>query len=201
MDKKTTYDNLRSEIIFLIQRRDTYQLAAYTMVTTLWTLAFSQGISWLAMIPPVVLIPLARKICDCGYAMESLSAYMYVCLETREVWDWEYMHYQMYEYKKNKNPHAKHKPLKNISRYMFSLLSVISCLIFWLITGRQDEFPALYISAIAAVIQLVSVIWVTRILAKNADAIKYKCGLIEDWEAVADKVKNSTVNNSENQAK
>ncbi len=186
MDKKTTYQVLRDEIIFTMQRYDNYHIAAYTVCVALWSLAITVGKAWLTIIPLIIMLPISLRMCECRYVIEKLGTYLSVFLESNQLHDWEYMKNTLEkEKKKNRTKFVnRHSSIYDASKFSVIFLCIISSGLFWCIPNGIFADNKICVGVIVIVFQLFATITQAVIWIKNMDTSKYREELKADWRTI-----------------
>lgn len=199
IDKTTIYQNLRDEIMDLARRQDTYLLASYTICITIWAFAVEALNEWIAILPMFILIPLSLRVCDFRYGTVFLSSFMAIFLEEKSYEGWEYVREEYYKTKKefraNKDNKSKDLfkrrslPLSFLSRGTFSLLTIITIVIFWGIRGFAiDTTNQIILTVIIGITQVIVLGLQVYVAFKYRDTSTIKKPLLEDWAYVYNKL-------------
>lgn len=186
IDKKTTYQNLRSEIMDNVKRQDTYLLTSYTMCISIWTIALEMSSEWITLFPVIILIPISLRICDFRYANAFLGAYMAICLEDAADDGWEYISSL---YHKRYASHSKSFS-SYCSKLAFGVLTLISCVLFWAIRDFNIfVFGQLWVGLAIILSQISIVIFQCVIWWRNTDTSKIKASLMKNWRELVNSLK------------
>ena len=185
--KKELYKQLTDEIMYNNSKQDTYTNYAYVIVAAVWSIAFSVQIEWLALVPLLVLIPICLRISDCRYSIAFLASYIKIFLEPHLDAEWQTMHIKYYE-------RHKRTLIQNIlyhgSKLDIPFLSLISCVIFWLLRGKEVIFSEFYLSLLILIVQFVIVVFDCLICFKYSDISRVKKPLLKNWRELYDEKEN-----------
>ncbi len=186
MDKNTTYQVLRDEMVFLMQRYDNYHIAAYTVCVALWSLAITEKSAWLTLIPLIIMLPISLRMCECRYVIEKLGTYLSVCVEDKRVYSWEYMKNKLETAKKKNNSRfrSKHSFIYNISKFSLVFLCIISSGLFWCIEGAPLSEEQYCLRVHIIVFQSVTTLVQLIVWLKNMDTSRYRYDLCADWRVI-----------------
>lgn len=200
--KETIYQNLRSEMMDLMKRQDTYSLAAYTLTISVWAFALEAKNAWVALLPLFLLIPLSLRVIDFRYSIVFLSAFMGVFLEEKSNEGWEYVRESYYSMQKgflsNKlnldnygikinelHFKRKNRVLSLMSKFTFTMLSIISIVIFWGLNDFNINITDNYIfNSAIVVVQFLILVLQVYVAVKYRDMTNLKHKLLNDWTVV-----------------
>lgn len=184
MDKQFIYGFLREEMIGLTTRQDTLLSIAYTATVGLWTIAFASSIDWIAIIPIILLIPFALKTYDLRYGAAFLAAYIKICLEEQSYSGWETIRDKYYEF----GFARAFKSSNSLSKISFLILTVGSCIVFWILRiGVMNGEFLTFINGCLVVVQTIIVIFQIVMYYYFSSTNKMKKRLEANWALVKEK--------------
>ena len=127
IDNKTTYQNLREEIMYYTKKQDTCITTAFSLTVSIWSLALTVSKPWLALIPLAIVIPMSMIVCNCRHSIAFLASYMAIFLEKGIDNGWETLREKYYIKQPNKFSSSL---LLFSSKFGFGILSFVSIIIF-----------------------------------------------------------------------
>ncbi len=185
LNKNIIYQNLRTELNDTFKRIDNYYLTSFTVSASIWAFAIHDKKEWAALLPILILIPISLRTRNLRYGTTLISAFISVHLEDKIDYGWETMREKYYE----KNPPSFLQNLSDsISRMSFSILTLSSSLVFWLI--RYPNFKihnTYYLTATLITFQLLTTVFQALIWKTYSHTSTIKKPLVENWKQLYSK--------------
>lgn len=193
MDKKTIYENLRTEMNEEFKRGDTYLLSSYTLTIALWTIALQTQNEWIALLPSIILIPLSLRVCDLRYASTFLGAFIANFIEDEIDYGWEKLRERYYE----EYPRNKHDNLFGfLGRFGFGILSIASIVIFWALRKMDMAiYNHIWLGHLVVFTQIFIIALQFYVCFKYANTSRIKKPLMKNWKEFYEKYYHSKGDN------
>lgn len=176
--EKEIYKQLTEEIMYNNSKQDTYTNYAYFIVAAVWTATFTSGISWLVLIPLIILLPISFRIADSRYSIALISSYIKNYLDPKFSINWQTKRMKYNEKYKNK------RIIYHGSKFDIPIMKVICIGIFWFMRYNQKALlihNQLWYSIALLVIQVVIILFDFFVCLKYSNMNKMKKELINNW--------------------
>ena len=171
------YDNLRNEINQLISLHNTLLTFTITAVVTILTIALSENMTILYLIPFCIIIPMSMRIAYYRSSMAKLAAYMIVFLEKKlDGIKWETRNAMLIE----KAPAKKTIYHFTVLRYYECLILAVICYILYVIDYTKDKEISIR-TTVNILWPLLLIVWEILITKRINLANKEKQNWIKKW--------------------
>lgn len=177
--EKEIYQQLIDEAMYNNSKQDKYTNYAYVIVAAIWAASFSSSISWITMIPLILLIPICFRIADCRYSIALISSFIQEYLDKKFNTCW-----QTNRMKFN-NKFSNKRIIYHCSKLDIPFISIVCVLIFWFMRYSQGVLiihSNIGLTILMVFFQVFIVVLDFYVCIKYSDMNKMKKELLSKWK-------------------